>query len=142
MKRFWTFLAILMVLTFTTALAQEAATMPRLVADAHFIYVTTFDGPSWSTYARTDDLRAIGDVEAALRAWGKYMVVSRPSSADIILVVQKHANGDTLGVYRGHASSSSIPLWRVTQKNGLDPKDLPLVTKFRKAVEALDSQKR
>ena len=178
MKCAWWLLASLSLLSCTAALAQEPPVMPQLVVNARYAYVTTYDGPSWSSYVLPEERRAVGDVEAALQAWGKYVVVHRPEEADIIVVVQKRPTEDTLAVYRGKpgasstplsrgtqgASSvplshgmqgttsttlwqgtegvSSIPLWRGMQEGGLDSKELPLMTRFRKAVEAAAAPKR
>ena len=116
--------------------------MPQVVVYARFVYVTTYDGPSWSSKVQPEDRRAVGDVEGALRAWGKYMVVYRPEEADIILVVQKRPSEDILAVYNGKLGASSIPLWRGMKEGGLDPNELPLMTRFRQAVEAAETQKR
>lgn len=135
--------------------------MPQLVVAARFVYVTTYDGPPWSRDVLVDDRQAVGDVEAALRSWGRYTLVYRPEEADIILVVQKRPKEDTLAVYRGKGgassmrhwrgmegtpsipleAASSIPLWRGMQEGGLDSKELPLMTRFRKAVEAAAAPK-
>ena len=121
--------------------------MPQLVS-ARFVYVTTYDGPpwSWSSVMLPEDRQAVGDVEDALRTWGRYIVVYRPEVADIILVVQKRPTEDILAVYEarqvyhGKQVASSIPLWRGMMVGGLASKELPLVTSFRKAVEAADTQ--
>jgi hypothetical protein len=114
--------------------------MPQLVVYARFVYVTTYDGPSWSNNVLPEDRRAVGDVEGALRTWGKYTLVYRPEEADIILVVQKRPSEDILAVYKGKLGASSIPLWRGMKEGGLDSKELPLMTSFRKAVEAAETQ--
>jgi len=141
MKRAWWLLAILLLLT-STALAQEPRVMPQVVVYARFVYVTTYDGPPWSSNVLPEDRQAAGDVEGALRTWGKYALVYRPQQADIILVVQKRPSEDILAVYQGKLGASSIPLWRGMQEGGLDSKELPLMTRFRTAVEAAEIQKR
>jgi len=142
MKRAWWLLAILLLLGSSAALAQEPTVMPQLVVNARYVYVTTYDGPSWSPNVLPDDRRAAGDVEEALRAWGKYMVVPRPEDAELIFVVMARPSEDILAVYRGRPVLSSIPLWREAQKGGLDSKDMPLMAKFRKAVEAAEKRTR
>jgi len=125
--------------------------MPQLVVDARFVYVTTYDGPSWSWSSNVlpGDRQAVGDVEGALQTWAKYTLVYRPEEADIILVVQKRTSEDILAVYQGQGglylyklAESSMPLWRGMKEGGLDSKELPLMTEFRKAVEAAEAQKR
>ena len=121
--------------------------MPQLVS-ARFVYVTTYDGPpwSWSSNMLTGDRQAVGDVEGALQTWGKYILVYRPEVADIVLVVQRRPTEDILAayeskqVYQGKQVVSSIPLWRGMMVGGLASKELPLVTSFRKAVEAAETQ--
>ena len=142
MKRAYWLLAILLLVSCTPALAQEPAVMPQLVLNARYVYVTTYDGPYWSANVIPEDRRAAGDVEEALRAWGKYMVVARPEEAELIFMVMARPSEDVLAVYQGRPIRSSIPLWRGMQKGGLDSKGLPLMAKFRKAVEAAENRVR
>jgi len=135
MKWFWRLFAILMVFTCLALLAQEPRTMPQLVVQARYVYVTTYDGAPWSGEVLSEDRQAVADVENALQAWGKYIVVYRPGEADLILVVQRRPSEDVLAVYDAKVGGSSIPLWRGMGRGGLDSKELPLLTKFRKAVE-------
>lgn len=132
----WIFAVILLV---TCAAAQAPQFMPQLVVHAQYVYVTTYDGPAWSNNVTVDDRRAAGDVVSALERWGKYMVVYRPQEADIILLVQKRSNSDTLAVYNARQGVASIPLWREMKQGGLDSNELPLFARFRKAVEGTAS---
>lgn len=120
----------------TAAVAQAPQVMPQLVVHAQYVYVTTYDGPAWSDKVMPEDRKAVGDVVIALQKWGRYMVVYRPEEADVILIVQRRSNGDTLAVYNARQGVSSIPLWREMKQGGLDSNELPLLTQFRKAVEA------
>ena len=106
--------------------------MPQLVANARFVYVTSYDGPSWSAKVLPEDRQAVSDVQSALRKWGKYTVVYEPEQADLILAVQRQGGEDVLAVYQ---SGSSNPLWRGMSHGGLDSEEMPLFTDFRKAVE-------
>ncbi len=123
------------------AVAQAPQVMPDLVTHAQYVYVTSYDGPAWSNNVMPEDRKAIGDIVIALQKWGRYMVVYRPQEADIILMVQKRGNGDTLAVYNARQGVGSIPLWREMRQGGLDSNELPLFTQFRKAVEAAASHK-
>jgi hypothetical protein len=136
-------LAILPVLLLCmTAVAQAPQAMPQLVADAQYVYVTSYDGPSWSINVKQDDKRAVGDVVTALQKWGKYTVVFQPERADIIIAVQKRPNGDTFAVYQGKLPGpKSIPIWREMRQGGLASNEMPLFTDFRKAVEAASPHK-
>ena len=134
MKRAWPWLAIFVMLGCTAALAREKPrqVMPRLVADARFVYVTTYDGPSESANVLPEDRQAVSDVQDALIKWGKYTVVYEPGKADVILVVQRRGGEDVLAVYE---VGRAIPLWRGMSNGGLDSQELPLFSDFRRAVE-------
>lgn len=134
-------LAILLLVTCTAAVAQQPQPMPKLVADAEYVYVTSYDGPSWRASVLSEDKQAAGDVITALQKWGRYTVVFDPQRADIIIAVQKRPNGDTFAVYQGKTPGpKSIPLWREMNVGGLDSKELPMFTHFQKAVEAAEKQ--
>ena len=127
-------MAIFLFLACTAALSQSRPqqVMPQLVADARFVYVTTYDGPSWSPNVLSEDRQAVADVQEALTKWGKYTVVYEPGQADVILAVQRRGGEDVLAVYQ---RGSSNPLWRGMSQGGLDPQEMPLFTDFRRAVE-------
>jgi hypothetical protein len=112
--------------------------MPRLVADARFVYVTAYDGPSWSPNLLSEDRQAVADVQEALTKWGKYIVVYEPGKADVILAVQRRGGEDVLAVYQ---RGSDNPLWRVMSHGGLDSQEMPLFADFRRAVEQADTGK-
>jgi hypothetical protein len=109
--------------------------MPQLVAQARFVYVTTYDGPSSSAKVLPEDRQAVSDVQDALMKWGKYTVVYEPGQADLILVVQRQGREDVLAVYQGRLGGSPNPLWRRMAEGGLDSQEMPLFTDFRNAVE-------
>lgn len=127
----------------TAAVAQQPQPIPQSVVSAQTVYVTSYDGPSWSPNVKQDDKRAVGDVVTALQKWGKYQVVFDPQRADIIIAVQKRPNGDTFAVYQGRLvpGVKSIPVWKEMRTGGLDSKELPTMTKFQKAVEAAKPHK-
>ena len=124
----------LLLLASTAALpkSKPEQIMPRLVADARFVYVTTYDGPSWSPNLLSEDRQAVADVQEALTKWGKYIVVYEPKNADVILAVQRRGGEDVLAVYQ---RGSANPLWRVMSQGGLDSQEMPLFADFRRAVE-------
>ncbi len=128
-------IAILSLMTCVAAVADEPQTVPKLVVNARYVYVTTFDGDPILPDVLSEDRQAVADVENAFRAWGKFMVVYRPIDADLIVVVQKRGSEDVLAVYDAKLGPGSIPLWRGMRRGGLDSKELPLVSSFRAAVE-------
>jgi hypothetical protein len=143
MKRAVWLLAILWLVIGTAAVAQQPTVMPELVVHAQYVYVTSYDGPSWSPNVKQDDKKAVGDVVTALQKWGKYTVVFQPERADIIIAVQKRPSGDTFAVYQGKLPGpKSLPLWREMRQGGLDANELPMFSDFRKAVQAAVPHKR
>jgi hypothetical protein len=120
----------------TAALPREKPkqALPRLVAEAQFVYVTSYDGPPWKGDILPEDRQAVADVQEALGKWGKYIVVYEPAKADLIFAVQRRGGEDVLAVYQNRPLSS-VPLWRGMAQGGLDSHEMPLLTDFRKAVE-------
>jgi hypothetical protein len=138
MKRAWWLLAIfLVVLTCSAAFAQEPKVMPQLVVHARFVYVTSYDGPPWSGNVLPEDRQAVSDVQDGIMKWGRYTLVYWPGEADLILVVQRRGSEDVLAVYDAKLpGASSMPLWRGMEQGGLDPKEMPLLSRFQASVEA------
>ena len=134
MKRFWSLLAIFVMLGCAAAYSRvkPVQVMPRLVENARFVYVTSYDGPSSSANVLPEDRQAVADVQDALKKWGKYTVVYEPGKADLILAVQRRGGEDVLALYQ---VGQSIPLWRGMSEGGLDSQEMPLFTDFRRAVE-------
>ena len=133
-RAFWA-VAILSLVAWAALAADEPNAVPKLVVNARYVYVTTFDGGPILPDVLSEDRQAVADVENALRAWGKFIVIYRPVDADLIMVVQKRGSEDILAVYDAKLGSKSIPLWRGMRRGGLDSKELPLVSSFRAAVE-------
>jgi hypothetical protein len=129
-------MTIFALLACTAVLAKPSSqqVMPQLVADARYVYVTTYDGPPERSNVLSEDRQAVSDVQDAIRKWGKYAVVYHPEEADLILVVQRRGSEDILAVYQARPVSSSF-LWRGMSQGGLDPQELPLFSDFRRAVE-------
>jgi hypothetical protein len=112
-----------------------------------------------------DDLQAAGDMETALRKWGKYGLTMHPRDADLIFVVRKGRsvdtkvydrihigsgqqpiNGvgvraeagddvDTLSIYDAKLGLEGAPLWRERLAGGLDAPAVKLLQELRKKVE-------
>lgn len=131
-------LALIVVLLVMTGHAQNAATsnepILQRIAVARFVYVTSYDGPTYLPNVMPEDRQAVADVERALKAWGYYTVVISPDQADLTFVVQKRANEDVMAIYDAR-TPSAIPLWWASQKGGLEGKQMPFMLKLREQVE-------
>lgn len=113
--------------------------MPKVLANARFVYVRAYDGDQFSSNLFPADREAISSVQSALQKWGHYIVVYRPQEADVILAVQSRPTEDVLAAY-----DPKIPdayLWRVTGENGLQTGETPLVRAFEKAVDQANATK-
>ncbi|HUK87678.1 MAG TPA: hypothetical protein VLT85_08450 [Terriglobales bacterium] len=142
MKRASSFLTLfLLIVACGGVWAQQPKEMPQLVVNAHYVYVTSYDGNQWSPNLLPEDRQAISDVQDALRKWGKYIVVYRPQDAEIILAVQKRGSEDVLAVYQAGLGFSSNPLWRGMRQGGLDSKEMGLMVDFQRAVEKAETAK-
>lgn len=132
-------LVILALGTFCTATAATSVpAMPRIFANARFVYVTSYDGDQFNPRVLPEDRDAIGRVQEAIHKWGKLIVVYRPEEADIILAVQSRPTEDVLAVYQAHEAGigsgpSQTYLWRVMARGGLQKGEMPLLSQFEKA---------
>ena len=120
------------------AWAENASEMPRIFANARFVYVAAYDGDQFNPNLLPEDREAIARVQDSIQKWGKLTVVYRPQDADVILLVQSRPSEDVLAVYDAHGGdASSRPsqtyLWRVMGRGGLQKGEMPLVSQFEKA---------
>jgi hypothetical protein len=83
-----------------------------------------------------EDREAINTVQDAMQRWRKFILVYKPSEADIVLMVMSRPSEDVLAVYDAHGwPGDGQYLWRMTGRNGLQPSEAPLVTNLEKAFE-------
>jgi len=143
MKRFHILAIISIVLAATAAWAapqqssEKVPPLPGVLASARYVYVTSYSGSQFNPDLLREDQVAVGAVQSAIRQWGKLMVVSRPSDADIVIMVTSRASEDVLAVYDGRQWPRGNYLWRVTGRGGLMAGETPLVTQFEKAFESI-----
>jgi hypothetical protein len=121
-----------------SATVAEVPAIPRTLANAHFVYVAAYDGDQFDPRLLPDDREAIGRVQDAIQKWGKLTVVYRPQDADIILLVQSRPSEDVLALYDAHRGDeasrpSSMYLWRVMGRGGLQKGEVPLMSQFENA---------
>jgi hypothetical protein len=157
-------LAFALILTAVAAFAQKSAVMPEYVAKAKRVMVITPKADDPSKHISPEDRQAVADVNRALRDWGHYKLTFVRSAADLVIVVHRVRTGTRTGVtingatngqitgsrtfggdgseaedefivYDANANMDSVPLWRASMKDGLDPENLKLVDVFRHAVE-------
>jgi hypothetical protein len=124
--------------TLVSASVAEVPAIPRTLANARFVYVAAYDGDQFDPNLLPDDREAIGRVQDAIQKWGKLTVVYRPQDADIILLVQSRPSEDVLALYDAHhgdeaSRPSSIYLWRVMGRGGLQKGEVPLMSQFENA---------
>jgi hypothetical protein len=132
-------------LTMSTAAASAesaAPPMPRIFANARFVYVAAYDGDQFNPNLLPEDRDAIARVQDSIQKWGKLTLVYRRQDADVILLVQSRPSEDVLAVYDAHGGdSSSRPsqtyLWRVMTRGGLQKGEMPLVSQFEKAFDKI-----
>jgi hypothetical protein len=122
--------------------AENAPEMPRIFANARFVYVTSYDGGQFDPNLLPEDRAAIAHVQDAIQKWGKLIVVYRPQEADVVLAVQSRSSEDVLAVYDAHSGdASSRPsqtyLWRVMGRAGLQKGEMPLFSQFEKAWDKI-----
>lgn len=110
---------------------------PRVLMNARYVYVASYDGDSFNPQVSPADREAIGNVQDALRQWGRYMIVTRPQEADMILLVQSRPSEDVVAVYDARVPQA-IYLWRAMGRDGLQTGETPLIHQLQTAVEAAE----
>ena len=116
--------------------AKDTPAMPGVLANARFVYVTSYDGDQYSPNILPDDRAAVSRVQDRLQKWGKLTLVYRPQDADIVIAVQSRPSEDVIAVYDAHSASQTY-LWRVMGRGGLQKGETPLVSQFEKAFEKI-----
>jgi hypothetical protein len=115
--------------------AQNVPAFPGTLANARYVYVTSYDGDQFNPNLLSEDREAIGTVEDAMQKWGKFILVYEPHQADIVLMVTSRPSEDILAVYDAHGWPQNQYLWRMMGRGGLQPNEAPLVTNLEKAFE-------
>ena len=141
MKRF-SFLAISLIVAAAVsaaaapnASASKVQAFPGTLANARFVYVSSYDGDQFDPNLFVDDRTAINTVQNAIQDWGKLTLVYEPSKADIIILVTSRPSEDLLAVFDAHMTASF--LWRVMGRGGLQAGEAPLITQFEKGFESV-----
>ena len=147
MKRFFLVAITLIVLAAISApaapnpsSAKEPA-FPGILANARYVYVSSYDGDQFDPNLLPEDRNAIGAVQNAIQEWGKLVIVYRPSEADIIILVMSRPSEDVMAVYDAHPWPSGNFLWRVMGRDGLQSGETPLVAQFEKGFESVQKHK-
>ena len=147
MKRFFLVPITLIVLAAISApaapnpsTAKEPA-FPGILANARYVYVSSYDGDQFDPNLLPEDRNAIGAVQRAIQEWGKLVIVYRPSEADIIILVMSRPSEDVMAVYDARPWPSGNFLWRVMGRDGLQSGETPLVTQFEKGFESVQKDK-
>ena len=113
---------------------SKVPAFPKILNNARYVYVASYDGDQFSTDLLPDERAAIANVQDALRQWGRFAVVYRPQDADMILLVQSRPTEDVLAVYDASVPNSNY-LWRAMGRDGLQKGETPLITELQQAVE-------
>ena len=147
MKRFFLLAIALIVLAAISAPAApnpstaKGPAFPGILANARYVYVSSYDGDQFDPNLLPEDRSAIGAVQNAIQEWGKLVIVYRPSEADIIILVMSRSSEDVMAVYDAHPWPSGNFLWRVMGRDGLQSGETPLVTQFEKGFESVQKHK-
>lgn len=98
MKQLKVVMLILLLLPMAAAAQKKPKkpSLPPVFEHASYVYVEAMDGGDRDL--APEDRRAIADVRAALKAWGRYMLTMDRSQAELIVVVHKgRAAGTQIG---------------------------------------------
>ena len=143
MRTFGRIVSAMLLLAVTAFAAPKPSTpdrpFPAVLKNARFVYVASYDGDQFSTNLFPQDRAAIAAVEDSIRKWGKLMVVTRASDADIIVLVQSRPSEDVMAVYDAHERGGQY-LWRTMGRDGLQTGETPMATQFEKGFESVQSK--
>jgi hypothetical protein len=143
MKRSWFVAICLIAVAAMSAIAApnpstaKVPAFPRILANARYVYVSSYDGDQFDPNLLPEDQAAISAVQKAIQEWGKLILVYQPSQADIIILVTSRPSEDLLAVYDARPWPSGNFLWRVMGRDGLQAGETPLVTQFEKGFESV-----
>ncbi|MGA9964315.1 MAG: hypothetical protein WBQ10_03850 [Terriglobales bacterium] len=146
MKRFFLVAISLIVMAAISASAApnpstaKVPAFPGILANARYLYVTSYDGDQFDPNLYFEDRTAINAVQNAIQNWGKLIIVYQPSQADIIIRVTSRPSEDLLAVYDAHEHGNF--LWRIMGRDGLQAGETPLVTQFEKGFEGVQHNAR
>ena len=141
MKRFSLVAISLIVLAVISAAAapnpgtETVPSFPGILANARYVYITSYDGDQFDPNLLPEDRDAINAVQNAIQEWGKLVIVYQPSEADMIIRVTSRPSEDLMAVY--DAGPSGSYLWRVMGRDGLQAGETPLVAQFEKGFESV-----
>src|ERR1700704_346173 len=116
--------------------SENAPAMPGILANARYVYVTSYDGNQYNPNLLPDDRAAISRVQDAIQKWGKLTLVYRPEDADVVIMVESRPSEDVLAVYDGRSSSQTY-LWRVMGRGGVQKGGTPLITQFEREFDKI-----
>ena len=105
-----------------------------VVRNAHYVFVTSYDGPQFSWNLFPEDRTAISTVQNAIQEAG-YVVVYEPWQADMVVAVQARPSSDLLAVYDDGRHGLGTYLWRAEAKNGLSGSNPVLMQQLESALE-------
>ena len=125
------FLIPLLLLPLSFAKNKPKTPLPKMVAHAQYVMVTTYFGDParhpLDARITAEDRQAVSDVQDALEKWGRYSLAYRSEDAELILVVRKGRFMDATAGARVHAGSrqpctpgQSAPC-TIEQPAGVDP---------------------
>jgi hypothetical protein len=146
MKRFFLVaISFIAMVAISASAAPNASTakvpaFPGTLANARYVYVTSYDGGQFDPNLFFEDRSAINAVQNAIQTWGKLIIVYQPSQADIIIRVTSRPSEDLLAVYDAHEHGNF--LWRIMGRDGLQSGETPLVTQFEKGFEGVQHNAR
>jgi hypothetical protein len=140
MKRLLGGIAAVLLLAVTAlaapAVPRDTPVFPKILTNARYVYVTSYDGGQFNLNTRPEDRQAINAVQDALQKSGKFVVVYHPREADIVLMVESYPSEDVLAAYDAREwPRSGAYLWRVMGRDGLQQNETPLVTQFLQAFD-------
>ena len=81
-------MVLLLLPTLVFAQGKKKHTLPEIFNSARYVYVEAVDGDIYNPGISRADRDAIADMQNALRNWGRYIVTSNRSEAELVFVLR------------------------------------------------------
>ena len=131
----WIFLLFLGAAS-TVARSQEP--LPKLVAHARYVLVTTYSGDDLTNpHVTPDDRQAVVNVQNAIKKWGRFALAYRTQDADLILLVRKGRYVESMpGVRVGAGSDTKLGMGPDVPTDVGDPRDMLALYDASKGIDS------
>ena len=120
------------------AVAQSSEPLPKLVAHARYILVTTYSGDDLTNpHVTPDDRQAVVNVQNAIKKWGRFALAYKAQDAELILLVRKGRFVESMpGIRIGAGSDTKPGVATEVPTDVGDPRDMLALYDASKGIDS------